>query len=108
MLKKMRSKIYAQSLLVRAATKVLILLLCLIQPVAAQVNSSSNASQSPALNPKLPTIFVVGDSTANNNANGARGWGDPFASYFDTAKVNVTNRARDRKSTRLNSSHANI
>ena len=100
MLKKMRSKLYAQSLLVRAATKVLILLLCLIQPVAAQVNSSSNASQSPALNPKLPTIFVVGDSTANNNANGARGWGDPFASYFDTAKVNVTNRARAGRSSR--------
>ena len=87
MLMKTHSNIYTQSLLARSATKTLILLLCLIQPIIAQVNSS-NTSQSPALNPKLPTIFVVGDSTANNNANGARGWGDPFASYFDTTKVN--------------------
>ena len=95
-----RSKIYAHSLPIRAAMKSLLLLLCLFQPVAAQVNSSSSASQPPALNPNLPTIFVVGDSTANNNANGARGWGDPFASYFDTTKVNVTNRARAGRSSR--------
>src|SRR6266853_199509 len=73
---------------------------CLTQPVAAQVNSPTNTSQSPAPNPKLPTIFVVGDSTANNNANGARGWGDPFVSYFDTTKINVTNRARAGRSSR--------
>ena len=47
-----------------------------------------------------PTIFVVGDSTANNNANGALGWGDPFTTYFDAAKVNVLNRARAGRSSR--------
>lgn len=78
----------------------LVLALLLCQPIIAQDSASSNTSQSPALNPKLPTIFVVGDSTANNNANGARGWGDPFASYFDTTKVNVTNRARAGRSSR--------
>ena len=52
------------------------------------------------LNPKLPTLFVVGDSTANNNANGARGWGDPFVAYFDSAKINVLNRARAGRSSR--------
>ena len=51
-------------------------------------------------NPKLPTIFVVGDSTANNHANGALGWGDPFIEYFDQAKVNVLNRARAGRSSR--------
>ena len=57
---------------------------CLL--IAAQTPSPS---QSPsALNPKLPTLFVVGDSTANNNANGARGWGDPFVAYFDSGKIN--------------------
>jgi len=56
---------------------------------------------SPAvLNPKLPTLFVVGDSTANNRANGALGWGDPFSSYFDTTKINVLNRARAGRSSR--------
>jgi lysophospholipase L1-like esterase len=55
--------------------------------------------QRPA-NPKLPTLFVVGDSTANNNANGALGWGDPFVSFFDTSKINVLNRARAGRSSR--------
>lgn len=51
-------------------------------------------------NPNLPTIFVVGDSTARNNANGAQGWGDPFAAYFDAMKVNVLNRAMAGRSSR--------
>src|SRR6476661_7715838 len=58
----------------------------------------SNESQQP--NPKLRTIFVVGDSTANNHANGGLGWGDPFITYFDTTKVNVLNRARGGRSSR--------
>lgn len=52
------------------------------------------------VNPALPTIFVVGDSTANNNADGGTGWGDPFKSYFDPSKVNVVNRARAGRSSR--------
>lgn len=55
--------------------------------------------QRPA-NPKLPTLFVVGDSTANNNANGGKGWGDPFVAFFDTSKINVLNRARAGRSSR--------
>jgi acetyl esterase/lipase/lysophospholipase L1-like esterase len=52
------------------------------------------------INPNLPTIFVVGDSTANNHANGGLGWGDPFINYFDATKVNVLNRARGGRSSR--------
>lgn len=55
--------------------------------------------QRPA-NPKLPTLFVVGDSTANNNANGGKGWADPFIAFFDTTKLNVLNRARAGRSSR--------
>ena len=55
--------------------------------------------QRPA-DPKLPTLFVVGDSTANNNANGGKGWGDPFVAFFDTSKLNVLNRARAGRSSR--------
>lgn len=58
------------------------------------------AAEQRPLNPKLPTLFVVGDSTANNNANGARGWGDPFAGFFDASKINVVNRARAGRSSR--------
>src|SRR5260370_10369569 len=57
------------------------------------------AEQGPA-SPKLPTLLVCGDSTANNNANGAQGWGDPFISYFDGNKINVLNRARAGRSSR--------
>lgn len=49
-------------------------------------------------NPKLPTVFVVGDSTARNGKD--LGWGDHFAHYFDLARVNVANRARGGRSSR--------
>src|SRR5215831_642033 len=60
----------------------------------------SNSSEQRPVNPNLPTVFVVGDSTANNHANGALGWGDPFIDYFDATKVNVLNRARAGRSSR--------
>jgi rhamnogalacturonan acetylesterase len=56
------------------------------------------AAQTAPLNPALPTIFVVGDSTARNKED--LGWGDHFAHYFDTARVNVANRARAGRSSR--------
>ena len=38
----------------------------------------------------VPSIFVCGDSTAKNNANGGLGWGTPIAAYFDPAMVTVS------------------
>lgn len=58
---------------------------------ALPVPDQSGVRQDAALNPALPTIFIVGDSTARNGAN--LGWGDHFAHYFDTTKVNIANRA---------------
>ncbi len=43
------------------------------------------------LNPALPTLFIVGDSTARNQAD--LGWGDHLAPLFDTTRINVANRA---------------
>jgi lysophospholipase L1-like esterase len=54
--------------------------------------------QAPAPPPALPTVFVAGDSTASNTDH--QGWGDPFADYFDPAKVTVLNRARAGRSAR--------
>jgi rhamnogalacturonan acetylesterase len=65
-----------------------------------QATPTPTASPSPTLNPSLPTLFVVGDSTANNSGKGMRGWGDPFKDYFDTTKINVLNRARAGRSSR--------
>ncbi len=50
------------------------------------------------LNPALPTVFVVGDSTASNQAD--LGWGDHLAHYFDTTRINVANRAYAGRSSR--------
>jgi lysophospholipase L1-like esterase len=48
-------------------------------------------------NPRLPTLFVIGDSTVRNGrgdgADGLWGWGDPFVDAFDTTRINVVNRA---------------
>lgn len=52
----------------------------------------------PQLHPGLPTIFIVGDSTARNQAD--LGWGDHFAHYFDLTRVNVANRAIAGRSSR--------
>jgi lysophospholipase L1-like esterase len=63
-----------------------LLVVCGVAWMAAQAQESK------------PAIYVVGDSTANNANH--RGWGDPFADYFDPAKVNVVNRARAGRSAR--------
>ena len=61
--------------------------------IAALLLPSMLSAQAP-----LPTLYVTGDSTANNADH--RGWGDPLAAYFDAAKVNVVNRARAGRSSR--------
>ncbi len=47
--------------------------------------------------PKLPSLVLIGDSTVRNGRNdgagGQWGWGEPFGSFFDPAKINVVNRA---------------
>jgi lysophospholipase L1-like esterase len=50
------------------------------------------------LNPALPTIFIVGDSTARNQAD--LGWGDHLAHFFDRTQVNIANRAIAGRSSR--------
>jgi lysophospholipase L1-like esterase len=52
------------------------------------------------VNPILPSLFVVGDSTAFCNGINQRGWGDELSALFDLNKINVCNRARPGRSTR--------
>ncbi|MEP6847871.1 MAG: rhamnogalacturonan acetylesterase [Acidobacteriota bacterium] len=52
-----------------------------------------------AINPTLPTLFIVGDSTLNSNAP-LRGWGQELAQFFDLSKINVINRAIGGRSSR--------
>jgi len=68
--------------------------------------STHHTHRSPAqpLNPRLPSLFVIGDSTVRNgNGIGAGaqwGWGDLLAPYFDTNRINVVNRALGGTSSR--------
>jgi lysophospholipase L1-like esterase len=58
----------------------------------------------PPANLKLPTLFLVGDSTVRNGhadgAGGQWGWGEPLVDLFDTSKINVDNRAIGGRSSR--------
>jgi hypothetical protein len=63
--------------------------------VGLLVPSDSRAGES-----DLPRLHVVGDSTANNNFNGGRGWGNELAPLFDAEVIAVVNRARGGRSSR--------
>jgi rhamnogalacturonan acetylesterase len=67
-------------------------------PTTPDAPPQTSVAQNAALNPALPTLFIVGDSTARNQAD--LGWGDHFAHYFDTTKINIANRARAGRSSR--------
>jgi lysophospholipase L1-like esterase len=67
---------------------------------------SPDASVAPA-DSSLPTIFIVGDSTAsyhtdpgNEGVAAAQGWGVYFPAFFALSKVNVVNAARGGRSPR--------
>jgi len=67
-------------------------------PTIPDTPSQTSVAQNAPLNPTLPTLFIVGDSTARNQAD--LGWGDHFAHYFDTTKINIANRAKAGRSSR--------
>jgi lysophospholipase L1-like esterase len=72
-----------------------------VQPGQTPSPTDPTAHARPALpepaNPKLPSLILVGDSTVRNGrgdgGQGQWGWGEPLASFFDTGKINVVNRA---------------
>ena len=76
---------------------------CEAADAAAEVGSPTDPRRGQRIplpvpaNPKLPTLFLVGDSTVRNGqgdgAGGQWGWGEPLVDYFDPTKINVVNRA---------------
>src|SRR5579872_6729056 len=50
--------------------------------------------------PRVPTLFIVGDSTVKNGTKGQQGWGDPIAAHFDKTKIKVENHAIGGRSSR--------
>ena len=91
------------------ATLVLVFLQALPGKLFAQTNVPPHSARHvrpvnvPA-NPKLPSLFLIGDSTVRNGSGtgtgGQWGWGDFLAPYFNTNKINVVNRALGGTSSR--------
>lgn len=78
-----------------------------IDAIAPSAKNASTTSAAPAervSDPRLPTLFLVGDSTVKNSKGrgdgGLWGWGNPIASYFDKSKINVENHALGGRSSR--------
>lgn len=67
---------------------------------ARPVENDAKTPAAPAVNPTLPTLFLVGDSTVRTGTRDQLGWGDPLAGYFDRTKLNVVNRAIGGRSSR--------
>ena len=63
------------------------------------VVDASKAALQTATNSNLPTLVVVGDSTARSSSP-LRGWGSEIGAFFDPAKINVVNQAIGGRSSR--------
>lgn len=92
--------------LIIKVSQIFCLLCCLSVSINAQIKDDArpvvdDSKETPdkILNPKLPTLFIVGDSTLKSNAP-MRGWGQELAQFFDQTKINVVNRAIGGRSSR--------
>lgn len=74
-----------------------------MRPLAALTTLVALAAAVPAADEpaaRLPTLFIVGDSTVKNNTRGQQGWGDPLAAHFDKSRIKVENHAIGGRSSR--------
>lgn len=54
----------------------------------------------PHIDPALPTVFLIGDSTVKVGTEGQMGWGEAIEALFDRTRINVVNYARGGRSSR--------
>src|SRR5262249_54578493 len=71
-----------------------------VKSLHAQETTQSTPPLTAKSNADLPTLFIVGDSTVKNGANGGKGWGECIGKLFDISKINVQNRAIGGRSSR--------
>jgi rhamnogalacturonan acetylesterase len=67
-------------------------------PATPDAPPQTTVAKNAPLNRALPTLFIVGDSTARNQVD--LGWGDHLAHYLDTTRINIANRAHAGRSSR--------
>ena len=80
--------------------KLLSMCVCVLFVSAAAVFAAPGDHEKPTLNPNLPTLWIIGDSTVRNGTKGEVGWGDPIKALFDRSRLNVENRALGGRSSR--------
>lgn len=73
---------------------------CLGATKAPRPLSSKSPEDAAKGDATLPSIFIVGDSTAARLTEPQEGWGVPFADFFDPTKINVLNYAMPGRSSR--------
>jgi lysophospholipase L1-like esterase len=89
-----------------ASVTVLVLLACVfaVSTPAQTKPAARQMAPQPPINPKLPTLWIIGDSTVRNGrdtgSNGQWGWGNPIVHFFDLSRINVQNRALGGTSSR--------
>ena len=90
---------------------IIALTLCLLLPPGSaqtsttpEAPSQKAASSAPPLHPKLPTLFIVGDSNARSGAD--LGWGEDFAASIHTTRINIQKPAPAGRSSRTNTNEA--
>ena len=69
-------------------------------PVSPSSRAGGDTARVVPDEPARPSLFIVGDSTVQNNTTGQLGWGTAIAHYFDAAKIRVVNRALGGRSSR--------
>ncbi len=73
---------------------------CIIATFASGSVCANAAPPAPHINPNLPTLFLIGDSTMRNHTPRDEGYGTVIHEYFNLDKINVVNRALGGRSSR--------
>jgi rhamnogalacturonan acetylesterase len=71
--------------------------------IGTELETASTAAQTASPTPqpgKIPTLFIVGDSTVKNGTKGMVGWGEVLGKHFDKNKIKVENHAIAGRSSR--------
>jgi lysophospholipase L1-like esterase len=79
--------------------RVLVILAMLAAAISAH-EAGPSAISAAEQQPRLPTVFIIGDSTVKTPTEGQQGWGDPIADLFDKTRIRIENRARGGRSSR--------
>jgi lysophospholipase L1-like esterase len=77
-----------------------ILRLCLLPMILIPTSALAAEPADAKRLDRLPTLFIIGDSTVRNSTKGQVGWGDPIGDLFDKSTIRVINRALGGRSSR--------